>query len=194
MEKLSRARLLPVVILSLAAFAALKAGNLWYGFSSAGAETAPQTPAAPARPSEVGRRMLEKLAVRRAALDAREEALAAREAVAAAAEKKLGARIADFERRRDAFDALRENADVAEERETDALVSAYERMKAKDAAQIFNALDEDILVFVAARMRTQALAGVLAAMEPEKARALTVLLAEGEDGEAAQSGNQAAGE
>ncbi|MBT8473475.1 MAG: hypothetical protein KJN99_12775, partial [Marinicaulis sp.] len=66
----------------------------------------------------------------------------------------------------------------ANEEEIDAMVRAYERMKAKDAAAIFNALNEDILVAVASGMRTQALAGVLADMEPDKARRLTILLAE----------------
>ena len=196
-SKLSNARLLPVVILSLAVFAALKAGNLWYGVSSAGAETPLQTPSEPTveeRPSEVERRILEKLAARRTALDAREEALSAREAVIAAAEKKLGTRIADFERRRDAFDALSEIAGVEEADEIEALVSAYERMKAKDAAVIFNALDQDILVSVSSRMRTQALAGVLAAMDPEKARALTVLHAQGEENAPFESAADAADE
>ncbi len=55
--------------------------------------------------------------------------------------------------------------------------NAYERMKPRDAARIFEVLDEDILIPVAAGMRTQALAGVLAEMAPEKARALTVALA-----------------
>ena len=51
-------------------------------------------------------------------------------------------------------------------------------MKPKDAAVIFNALDERILVPLAAGMRTQALSGVLAEMEPDNARRLTTLLAE----------------
>ena len=67
-------------------------------------------------------------------------------------------------------------------------------MKAKDAAVIFNALDQDILVSVSSRMRTQALAGVLAAMDPEKARALTVLLAEGEENAPFESAADAADE
>ena len=51
-------------------------------------------------------------------------------------------------------------------------------MKAKDAAIIFDALDEEILTSVASGMRTQSLAGVLAQMRPENARNLTKLLAE----------------
>ena len=50
-------------------------------------------------------------------------------------------------------------------------------MKARDAAQIFDALDDDLMVSVATRMRTQALAGVLAEMTPARARILTKLLA-----------------
>jgi len=50
-------------------------------------------------------------------------------------------------------------------------------MKPKDAAIIFNELETDILIKVASGMRTQALAGVLAEMNPENARLLTQLLA-----------------
>jgi len=65
----------------------------------------------------------------------------------------------------------------AEQEEFGALSNAYDRMKSRDAARIFDVLERDILVPVAAGMRTQALAGVLAEMKPENARALTRELA-----------------
>lgn len=198
-KKPVQSRLLPVVILALVAFTGLRAANLWFGFSTAEAQEKIQTalfsPVAAAiaadaaephveapmpqiPPSETERRILEKLAARRATLDLREEELNAREAVIEAAERRLDERIAAYENEREALLALRAEKEEAETEEVEALVSAYERMKAKDAAAIFNDLDEDILVPVAAGMRTQALAGVLGEMTPEKARSLTRLLAE----------------
>ena len=199
MKAAARARLLPFIILALGVFAALKIGNVWIGFSgataqeegvtpstsiisagqSAAAASSPRGVEAPAiAPGEVERRILEKLAERRAALDAREQKLETREIVIAAAEAKLKKQIDVFERERDQLLALRDQQEAVEAQDIEALVSAYERMKAKDAAVIFNELNEEILLSVASGMRTQALAGVLAEMRPEKARELTVLLAE----------------
>lgn len=198
MNEFARARLLPVVILALSAFTLLKIGNVWFGFSSAEAQqsisgnsehqSAPNAVVTDAArsdakppaiaPGEVERRILEQLATRRKSLEEREEKLAAREAVAAAAELRLNERLAQFEQERDQLSALRQEQEAAQAEEIDGLVSAYEKMKSKDAAVIFNALEPDILVPVAAGMRTQALAGVLAKMQPEKARELTRLLAE----------------
>lgn len=129
-------------------------------------------------PGEVERRILERLAERRDALEARERDVALRESVIAAAEAKLDDRFAAFEAEREEIAALREERDAASTEEIEALVSAYEKMKARDAAAIFNELDEDIMVKVASSMRTQALAGVLAEMAPAKARGLTVMLAD----------------
>jgi len=188
-----------MVILALVAFSILKLTNVWFGVSGAQAqeeftnlaqspETGPVTtsgseenkdaPAPNLPASEVERRILEKLAARREALDLREEELKAREAVLTAAEKQINDRIAFFNRERASLTVLREEKEQTETKEMDALVSAYERMKPKDAAAIFNELDEDILAPVAAGMRTQALSGVLANMTPEKARKLTTLLAD----------------
>lgn len=201
-----RARILPAVVAALALLAIVKAAHLWLGFSSAGAadfigqekaaaSSAPASsgaaevyePAAPAPPpseSDVERRILEKLADRRASLDAREENIKTRERLLEAAEKQLETRLAEFDARRKELDALKAEHEKRETDQFKALVGAYERMKAKDAARIFDALDEDILVPVASDMRTQALAGVLAEMTPEKARRLTKLLADRKRAEA----------
>jgi len=204
MNSAARARIFPAVVLTLAVVALLKAGNVWVGFSSADAQegapvmlvetqtdggvTARETSSgAPggiegvrppqAAPSEIERRILETLAGRHAALDARQDQLDTREGLLMAAERRLEDRFAAFETERREIEALREKEKASETEDLAALVSAYERMKSKDAARIFDALDEEILVSVASGMRTQALAGVLAEMAPDKARDLTRLLA-----------------
>jgi flagellar motility protein MotE (MotC chaperone) len=57
------------------------------------------------------------------------------------------------------------------------LVKIYETMKPKDAARIFDQLDFTVLVEVVSRMREMKSAPVLAAMDPEKAKLVTVALA-----------------
>ncbi|MCZ6722083.1 MAG: hypothetical protein O7A65_11160 [Proteobacteria bacterium] len=58
------------------------------------------------------------------------------------------------------------------------LVKIYQNMKPKDAARIFNELDFDVLVEVLERMRETSAAPILARMDSERAKALTLELAE----------------
>lgn len=182
MFRTRKARLTPVIMTALFALASLKAAGLWLNFSQAGAEETvaaapiPLTPA-PERRSETSERLLEQLAARKSELDAREADLDTRESLIEAAELRLESALNALQEEKAAL-ALAEN-DRARERsdEIGVLSNAYERMKARDAARIFEVLDDDILIPVAAGMRTQALAGVLAEMAPEKAKTLTIALA-----------------
>ncbi|MEL7486986.1 MAG: hypothetical protein AAGJ87_07215 [Pseudomonadota bacterium] len=193
-------RLLPALILALAAAAALRAGHVWFGFAGASAQSSVSSEAVSAderatpaidrgeaetalapieqTPSSIEQRLLEHLAERRDALDRREADLETREALLRVAEARLEEKIAIIREERRSLEEVERtrSARVAEDFET--LSNAYERMKPRDAARIFEALDDEILVPVAAGMRTQAISGVLAEMAPEKARALTLKLAE----------------
>ncbi len=186
----ARPKFISLLIVCLCVFGGLKLLGVYFSFSGAEAQlpTPPraadgqQSPASPPSPAiapgEVERRILERLAARRAALEEREQEVALRETVIAAAEAKLEKRFADFEEERAQITALREEREAASTEEIEALVSAYEKMKARDAAAIFNELDDDVMLTVASQMRTQALAGVLAEMAPVKARSLTMMLAD----------------
>lgn len=177
-----KVRLAPVIMTALLALAGVKAAGLGIRFSAAGAEEA----AAPVeasviaplpRASETSERLLEQLSERKRELDARESELDTRESVLKAAELRLEAAIGALQREKEAI-AIAENDRARERRdEIGALSTAYERMKPRDAARIFEVLDDDILIPVAAGMRTQALAGVLAEMSADRAKALTVALA-----------------
>ena len=57
------------------------------------------------------------------------------------------------------------------------LVKIYENMKPKDAARIFEKMELDTLLEVAERMKERKLAPIMAKMNPEKARDMTVELA-----------------
>lgn len=173
-------RILPVVIVALAALGGLKLADAVFGLSSADAAEA--TPGALSPPpdapkSEVEKRLLDQLAARRAALDAREAELDTRAQLLEGAERRLEDKIAAFQNERAALAAVSAESDRRKTEEFDALSSAYEKMKPRDAARIFDILEDDILVPVAAGMRTQSLSGVLAEMNPDRARQLTRLLA-----------------
>lgn len=183
----ARPQFMPVVIVALAMLALLKANNVRLGFSAADAAQTPEpdfavapvpSPAPAAPVSGVEQRLFEQLAQRRAELERREAEVETREQLLAAMEQRVEARLAVLGEREAEAAALEAQRLDRQTQEYAALSNAYERMKARDAAQIFDALEEDILVPVAAGMRTQALSGVLAEMKPDKARRLTILLAD----------------
>ncbi len=176
----ARVRLLPVFLIALGGVGALKAGGLWVSFSSADAQTEAaeiDTPASASPRSATAERLVEQLGAREQALDAREAELDTREKVLAAAEARIDAAMQALASEKQAIAAAGESRVRLRDDELSALSSAYERMKARDAARIFEILDDDILLPVAAGMRTQALAGVLAEMSAERAKHLTVALA-----------------
>ena len=174
-----RVRLTPVLMTAVFALASLKAAGLWLNFSAAGAEevAAVSLPERAAPSSVTSERLLEQLSARKDELDAREAELDTRESVLEAAELRLDASIKALQQEKEAI-ALAENTRTrAQSGEIGRLSDAYEKMKARDAARVFEVLDDDILLPVAAGMRTQSLAAVLAEMAPEKAKALTTALA-----------------
>lgn len=179
-----KVRLTPVVMTALFALASLKAAGLWLHFSTAGAEeTVASEPVVPtetargARPSATSERLLEQLAARKEELDAREAELDTRESVIEVAELRLDASIKALQEEKQALALAADNRARAQSGEIGRLSDAYEKMKARDAARVFEVLDEDILIPVAAGMRTLSLAAVLAEMAPEKAKSLTIALA-----------------
>jgi flagellar motility protein MotE (MotC chaperone) len=57
------------------------------------------------------------------------------------------------------------------------LITMYENMKPRDAAKIFNGLEDGVLVDVASKINPRTMAEILAQMQPEVAQHLTVELA-----------------
>lgn len=144
---------------------------------------APQTADGSFDPRELSQsevRLLQALADRRKALDAREYGLNQREAVLKAAEQRLVDKQAELTTMRTELKQLLQQVDEEETKKINNLVKVYENMKPKDAARILNDLELDVLMGVAQRMNVRNLAPVLAAMQPDKARAVTRSLAQGE--------------
>jgi hypothetical protein len=95
----------------------------------------------------------------------------------AAAEKRVDAKIAQLKTLQAQIGALLVQRDDAQKAQVASLVKTYSTMKAKDAARIFNNLPDDVLVPVAHDMKSDVLALVLANMNADNAKALTVKLA-----------------
>ena len=121
--------------------------------------------------------VLEDLAERRAALDARERDLAMREQLMGVTEKRVAERVAELKDLETRLNALLAQRDEQEEVQLASLVKTYEAMKPADAAKIFNKLDRTVLLNVASRMKPAKIGAVLAAMDPARAQDLTVMLA-----------------
>lgn len=126
-------------------------------------------------PSEV--QVLQSLGTRREALDARATELDTRQELVAAAERRLEERLAELKRVEARVQALTTQVDDTQNQRITQLVDVYQRMRAKDAAAVFDALDRDVLVDVASHMRQANLAEVMGKMNPVRARELTVWLA-----------------
>jgi flagellar motility protein MotE (MotC chaperone) len=127
-------------------------------------------------PSEI--EVLQSLARRRGELDKREQALSAREALLTAAEQEVDRKITELNKLRSDLEALLGKQEKMEEERIASLVKIYENMKPKEAAEIFNTLDMDILLAVVSRMSERKTSPILASMNTDRARLLTIKLAE----------------
>ncbi len=121
--------------------------------------------------------VLTSLAKRRSELDGRERDLDMRENLITAAEKRVDGKIDSLKQLQSSIQALLVQRDAAEQKQLDSLVKTYSSMKPKDAARIFNSLDDTVALSVAAQMKPDVLAPIIGAMQSEPAQKLTVRLA-----------------
>ncbi len=128
--------------------------------------------------SQVKADIYKDLVARRDALDKREGELATREAILEAAERELDQKIREMTAVRNEIESMMKQQSEEEQTRVSTLVKIYEGMKAKDAARIFNTLDMDVLIAVMSRMSERKSAPILAEMAPERARSVTILLAQ----------------
>jgi flagellar motility protein MotE (MotC chaperone) len=95
-----------------------------------------------------------------------------------AAEQRLNERLTELRQLESTVSTLLGQLDEAQEQRLAALVDVYQRMRAKDAARVFDGLEDDVLVQVAGRMRQASLAEVMGRMDADRARRLTQMLAD----------------
>ncbi|MFZ4069667.1 MAG: MotE family protein [Caulobacterales bacterium] len=157
---------------------------------SAAAPATPATQAAPANQcpapsfadqaglsqSEV--RVLQTLGDRRKAIDARAAEIDKKADLLSAAEKRVDERIAELKKLEASLEGMLGKLDAEQEQRILGLVNVYQKMRAKDAAAVFNGLDDEVLLEVAARMKQANLADIMGQMSPERTRKLTKMLAE----------------
>ena len=122
--------------------------------------------------------VLQDLAKRRDDLNRREKNLSEREALLSAAEQEVDHKIAELNKLKGELEALLGQQQNAENTRIDSLVKIYEGMKPKEAATIFNTLDMEVLLPVISRMSERKSGPILASMDPEKARIVTIRLAQ----------------
>ena len=130
-----------------------------------------------------------ELKERRQHLKEREREIEAREVALGLVQERLAQQIRQLEQLRDELVALVERHGQEEKQRVDRLVKVYEAMKPAKAAVIFDSTDLKLLVPVVERMREAKVAAIIEAMEPKKARALTLELARRKELPAALAGS-----
>ena len=196
-----RLRLLPVLVGASALLFGAKLADLWLAIGLAPVAVASAQSAAPLPPAEPSTapaaapparaaerdaaqfspqeiQLLQSLAQRRDELDKRSGDIDQREALLAAAEQRIDDKIAKLKEMEQAIDESFKKQDQQEDAKVESLVKIYETMKPQEAARIFEQLDLPVLLQVVERMKERKTAPILAAMNPGKAKALTLALAE----------------
>ncbi len=195
---MAQVRLLPAVIATAGVALALKAVSVAQAASEPAAEAAapaveakPAAAAGPASPemqcaapsfaesaglSATEVEVLQSLGQRRAALDAREAEFATQSALLQAAEKRVNERLAELKRVEGVVGAMVAKLDAQQDARVTAMVVVYQKMKPKDAADVFNGLDDEDLYAVASGMKQANLAEIMGLMQPDRARKLTSMM------------------
>jgi flagellar motility protein MotE (MotC chaperone) len=130
-------------------------------------------------PSEID--LLQKLSERRAALEKRDAELSQREVLLQATEKRIDEKIAKLAAIEKDIGGIVDKQNQEDDARLKSLVKIYETMKPHDAARIFEQLDMAVLLGVVEHMKEMKAAPILASMDPAKARAVTLALAERRD-------------
>lgn len=128
--------------------------------------------------SEVRQELVEDLAKRREQLDKKEKEIAVREALLSAAERELDQKLGELTGLKTEIEAMMVKRSQEEEARIASLVKIYEGMKPKDAASIFNTLDLDVLIVIMTKMSERKSSPILAEMNAERARTVTIMMAE----------------
>jgi flagellar motility protein MotE (MotC chaperone) len=128
-------------------------------------------------PTGAERAILERLQQRREEIDTRARELDMRESLIQSAEKRIDSHITELKDVETRIKTETEQKNEAEDARLKGLITIYENMKPRDAAKIFNGLDDTVLVAVAAKINPRAMADILAQMQPDVAQRLTVELA-----------------
>jgi flagellar motility protein MotE (MotC chaperone) len=125
--------------------------------------------------------LLQSLSQRREELEQRAREIDEREVLLKAAEQRIDQKIGELEQLQQSIEGLLVQHDEQTEEQFQSLVKIYESMKPKDAARIFEELDMEVLLEVIERMKERKTAPILAQMNPQRAKTVTLELAQRRD-------------
>lgn len=143
-----------------------------------GAAAAPAPAKDPLEYTDEEVEVLQQLAKRREELELKSRQMDEREAMVVAAEQRMEQKMAELKALQSTVEDLLKKRTEAEEQRLQSLVKVYQNMKPKDAAQVFEELDMDVLLEVVSRMNERKLAPILALVSPTKAKEMTYELAQ----------------
>lgn len=122
--------------------------------------------------------LLQSLSKRREEIEQWGQEVKLKENTLQATESRIDQKLADLKNLRGQMETLLKQYNAVEDAKIKSLIKIYESMKPKDAARIFDELDMPTLLMVVDKMAEKKAAPILAAMNPIKAKDLTVQLAE----------------
>jgi flagellar motility protein MotE (MotC chaperone) len=121
--------------------------------------------------------LLQSLSKRREELDRWENNIQIKESALDATQKRIDDKIKQIEAMKKQVAMLLAQYNTQEDAKIHSLVKIYENMKPSEAARIFDEVEMPILLLVIDSMAEKKAAPILAAMDPKKAKQLTVELA-----------------
>ncbi len=122
--------------------------------------------------------LLQELDQKRVELERRAQALALREQLLNLAEERLAARLQDMRDLKDELSTMLGDLSEMKKEELAQLAQIYGNMKPNEAAGILNRLDNSIVYDVLKRMQAKKSAKIMAAMDGNKARFISELMAQ----------------
>lgn len=123
--------------------------------------------------------ILERLAKRREELSKRAQELEMRDALLKAAEKRLEERVEELKKLESSIRIATRKRDEQQQEDLSKLVAMYESMKSKQAAKIFEVLDQDVLLDIVKIMKPRKVAAILGQMSAASAGSLSLAIARG---------------
>ncbi len=128
--------------------------------------------------SDMERNLLENLSKRRKELEDWAASISMKENILNATEKKINRKMDELKTLQEEVVHLLEEYKQKENKKTQRLVKIYENMKPGSAARIFDRMGMDLLIEVVGKMKEAKSAKILAKIDPEKAKEITLRLAQ----------------
>ena len=121
--------------------------------------------------------LLKELSKRRQELDKIQESITVRDQVLKATENKIDQKMTDLKALQAQVQEIMKQYNEKEQGKIMSLVKIYENMKPREAAKIFDELEMPVLLEVVSHMKEIKVAPVIANMNPQRARELSIELA-----------------